>query len=131
MNSNAAWSRFLRTHAAAANQLASDLSGGSSPSVSSASSPETLVRGPRHQAILSVPGLRSEDGVTTADIGRAIGLLHSFSNVYSALRALRSRYIVELVPNRLPQRWRLVEQFRRGESERAVESHGPTPGSRL
>jgi len=117
MNSNAAWSRFLRTHAAAANQLADDLLDGASLSSSSPSSPESMVRGQRHRAILSVPGLRSADGLTTADVGRAIGLLHSYSNVYSALRALERRYIVELVPSRVPQRWRLAQQFRAGDEE--------------
>jgi len=112
VHSNAAWSRFLRSLALAANQLAADLSYGPSGSASPHPSPDALVRGARHKAIVAVAGLRSADGVATADVGRAVGLAHSYANVYGALRALEKRGIVELVPDRNPQRWRLVEALR-------------------
>lgn len=115
MSDKEAWARFLRTLASAANQLAADLTGTPddlSPSNSASdASPERLVIGKRQQAIVAVAGLREEDGLKTAEIAQAIGA-SDVPNVYLAMRALEKRGLVELVPNRNPQHWRLIIRFR-------------------
>ncbi|HVC35757.1 MAG TPA: hypothetical protein VNL16_19790 [Chloroflexota bacterium] len=115
MNPNAAWARFLRTVAVAANQLAADLtdSGDELEILSELSevAPESLVIGTRQRAIVAVPGLRDEAGLKTAEIARAVGS-PDVPNIYLAMRALEKRGLVELVPNQRPQSWRLTGQFR-------------------
>jgi hypothetical protein len=117
MDTNLAWARFLRTLATAANQLATDLSQPvTQPLYAEATadlSPEALAGGERQRSIVVLPGLREEDGLKTAEIAQAIGRKHDEPNIYQALQALRNRGLVELIPNRDPQRWRLVERFRR------------------
>lgn len=46
------------------------------------------------------------------------GLIRSRPNVHIAMRALERRGLVELVPNRQPQRWRLVAHFRQSPTGR-------------
>lgn len=60
-------------------------------------------------------GLRSEDGMTTAEVAKAIGN-SDVPNVYLAMRALEKRGLVELVPNCQPQHWRLVVHFRQSDA---------------
>lgn len=115
MNSNAAWARFLRTVAGAANQLAADLTESieepETLSQTTEVSPESLVIGARQRAIVAVPGLREEAGLKTAEIARTVGS-PDVPNIYMAMRALEKRGLVELVPNQRPQHWRLVSRFR-------------------
>jgi hypothetical protein len=115
-----AWARFFRTLGAAANQLATDLTQAAqqceSPLLSAAPSPEALVNGARQKAIVAVPGLRHREGLKTADVAHAIGY-PDVPNVHLALRALERRGLVELLPDRLPQHWRLVKRYRDGNGD--------------
>jgi hypothetical protein len=115
VSDNEAWARFLRTLAAAANQLAADLTATpveeSLADSEAGASPERLVIGKRQQAIVTIPGLREEEGMKTAAIARMIGS-SDVPNVYLAMRALEKRGLVELVPNRHPQHWRRVAHYR-------------------
>ncbi len=115
MNTTLAHARFFQTLGAAANQLAADLTHaaqqqGISP-LAAAAPPESLVNGPRQKAIVALPELRHNDGLKTAAVAVAIGN-KDVPNVQLTLRSLEKRGLVELVPGRTPQHWRLVERYR-------------------
>ncbi|MCL5110515.1 MAG: hypothetical protein M1401_16945 [Chloroflexi bacterium] len=117
MDNNIALARFLRRLAEMANQLATEVEEQARSTAQSAelpgqARPEMLVRGGRQRAIVALPELRDEEGMKTADIARALGY-SDVPNVHISLRTLERRGLVELVPNRVPQRWRLVHSFRR------------------
>jgi uncharacterized protein len=66
--------------------------------------------GKRQLQIVEVPGLATEDGLKTADVAAAIG--YELPNTYSALQALARNQVVEQVPGKEPQHWRLVRRYR-------------------
>jgi hypothetical protein len=121
MGANAAWVRFFRTLGAAANQLAADLTQVSQRTEPDAlaveARPESLVIGERQKAIAALPGLRQDEGMKTAEVAQAIGY-SDVPNVYTTMRTLEKRGLVELVPNREPQRWRLVARYRERANDR-------------
>jgi hypothetical protein len=73
--------------------------------------PEMLAIGSRQRQILQIPELRGEEGLKTKEIARLIKS-SDVPNVYLAMRALEKRGLVELVPNTVPQHWRLAPKFR-------------------
>src|SRR6266851_2597608 len=81
--------------------------------------------GKRQQQIIEVPGLATEEGVKTADIAASIG--YEVPNTYSALQALARYQVVEQVPGKEPQHWRLVRRYRVGSRvfARLVAAIGP------
>jgi predicted enzyme related to lactoylglutathione lyase len=66
--------------------------------------------GKRQLQIVELPDLATEDGMKTADIAAAID--YELPNTYSALQALVRNQVVEQVPGREPQHWRLVRRYR-------------------
>jgi predicted enzyme related to lactoylglutathione lyase len=60
--------------------------------------------------IVELPGLATEDGLKTAEV--AAGVDYELPNTYSALQALARNQVVEQVPGKDPQRWRLVRRYR-------------------
>lgn len=66
--------------------------------------------GTRQRQIVKVPQLGTEDGAKTADIAAAIG--YEVPNTYSTLQALARQGVVELIPDRHPQTWRLAARYR-------------------
>jgi predicted enzyme related to lactoylglutathione lyase len=66
--------------------------------------------GKRQLQIVELPDLATEDGMKTADIAAAID--YELPNTYSALQALVRNQVVEQVPGRNPQHWRLVRRYR-------------------
>lgn len=66
--------------------------------------------GKRQLQIVELPGLADEAGMKTADIATAIE--YELPNTYSALQALARNQVVEQVPGREPQHWRLVRRYR-------------------
>ena len=66
--------------------------------------------GKRQVQIVELPGLATEEGLKTADIANAID--YELPNTYSALQALARNQIVEQVPGKEPQHWRLVRRYR-------------------
>jgi alkylated DNA nucleotide flippase Atl1 len=69
-------------------------------------------RGPRQQQIVDVLlNEEGEDGLKTGEIAAAISM--DQPNAYTTLQSLQGQGIVEMVPGVQPQRWRLVQQYRR------------------
>lgn len=69
------------------------------------------LRGKNQQAIVALPGVRSEEGMRTVEIAEASSI-GDVANTWNTLQALvRSGYI-ELVPDSNPQRWRLRPPYR-------------------
>ncbi len=66
--------------------------------------------GARQRQIIALDGLASEGGVKTAEIANAIS--YELPNTYSTLQALARQGIVEQVPNKEPQHWRLARRYR-------------------
>jgi predicted enzyme related to lactoylglutathione lyase len=66
--------------------------------------------GKRQLQIVELAGLAGEEGMKTADVAAAIG--YELPNTYSALQALARNQVVEQVPGREPQHWRLVRRYR-------------------
>lgn len=66
--------------------------------------------GKRQRQIVELPGLVAEDGQRTAAIAAAID--YEVPNTYSTLQALARSGIVEQVPNKEPQHWRLARRYR-------------------
>lgn len=67
--------------------------------------------GKRQRQIVEVPGLATEDGMKTADLAAAID--YEVPNTYTALQALARAQVVEQVPDKEPQHWRLARRYRR------------------
>jgi hypothetical protein len=72
--------------------------------------------------------LRQEAGIKTAEVAQAIGYT-DVPNVYTTLRTLEKRGLVELVPGSQPQHWRLVARYRERVAEQACAS-SPAAGTR-
>jgi len=68
--------------------------------------------GKRQRQIADVPGLAALDGMKTADVAAAIG--YDVPNTYVALQVLTRYQVVEQVPSKEPQHWRLVRRYRAG-----------------
>jgi predicted enzyme related to lactoylglutathione lyase len=66
--------------------------------------------GKRQLQIVELPGLAEDAGMKTAEIAAAIG--YELPNTYSALQALARNQVVEQVPGKEPQHWRLVRRYR-------------------
>jgi hypothetical protein len=69
-------------------------------------------RGPRQEAILSLPEMATAAGLKPAAIAGRIS--YSVSNTYTLLQTLSRVGLVELVPESRPQRWRLTREHRNG-----------------
>src|SRR5687768_4394103 len=65
--------------------------------------------GKRQLQIVELPGLATEDGLKTAEVAAGVG--YELPNTYSALQALARNQVVEQVPGKEPQRWRLVRRY--------------------
>jgi DNA-binding MarR family transcriptional regulator/alkylated DNA nucleotide flippase Atl1 len=72
--------------------------------------PVDQVSGFRQKQILSLDGLRNEQGLKTGEIATAIG--YTEPNTYMTLRVLLEANLVERVPGAEPQRWRLAVRYR-------------------
>jgi predicted enzyme related to lactoylglutathione lyase len=68
--------------------------------------------GKRQRQIVEVAGLATEAGLKTADIAAAVD--YEVPNTYTALQALARSQVVEQVPAKDPQHWRLVRRYRAG-----------------
>jgi predicted enzyme related to lactoylglutathione lyase len=68
--------------------------------------------GKRQRQIVEVPGLATEEGLKTADVAASID--YEVPNTYTALQALARYQVVEQVPAKEPQHWRLVRRYRVG-----------------
>ena len=81
--------------------------------------------GERQRQLIEVPGLAIEEGVKTADIAASIG--YEVPNTYTVLEALARHQVVEQVPGKEPQHWRLVRRYRTGARAfaRLVAAVGP------
>jgi predicted enzyme related to lactoylglutathione lyase len=66
--------------------------------------------GPRQLQIVELPGLGAEEGMKTAAISAAID--YDVPNTYSALQVLARSQVVEQVPGKEPQHWRLARRYR-------------------
>jgi alkylated DNA nucleotide flippase Atl1 len=66
--------------------------------------------GTRQRQIVELPGLATEDGMKTASIATSID--YEVPNTYSTLQALARAGIVEQVPDKEPQHWRLARRYR-------------------
>jgi alkylated DNA nucleotide flippase Atl1 len=66
--------------------------------------------GKRQRQIVDLPGLVCEAGLRTSEIASAID--YEVPNTYSTLQALARSRIVEQVPNKEPQHWRLARRYR-------------------
>ena len=66
--------------------------------------------GRRQQQIVELTGLATEDGLKTAAVAAEID--YEVPNTYSALQALARSQVVEQVPGKEPQHWRLVRRYR-------------------
>src|SRR5262245_11056396 len=71
------------------------------------------VPGPRQRAALAVEGLRDDEGVTMAQIHRALDRpVADEPNTHSTLHRLKDLGLIELVPGQRPMRCRLVAEWR-------------------
>lgn len=68
--------------------------------------------GRRQQQIVEIPDLAAIAGMKTADIAAAIQ--YEVPNTYTALQALARSGVVERVPGKEPQHWRLARRYRAG-----------------
>jgi alkylated DNA nucleotide flippase Atl1 len=66
--------------------------------------------GKRQRQIVELPGLVGESGMRTAEIAAAID--YEIPNTYSTLQALARSEVVEQIPNKEPQHWRLARRYR-------------------
>lgn len=73
--------------------------------------------GKRQRQVVEVAGLTDEAGLKTADIAAAIG--YEVPNTYTALQALARSQVVEQVPGKEPQHWRLARRYRSTDREYA------------
>ena len=111
-----AYVELARSIAAALNRFADQLQdqdGGDTEVRSQADVPtpeEEYNLGKRQRQIVNLAELAGERGVRTADIARAIE--YEVPNTYTALQGLARAGIVELVPGKEPQHWRLGRRYR-------------------
>jgi predicted enzyme related to lactoylglutathione lyase len=82
--------------------------------------------GRRQQQIVELSGMAAEEGMKTADIAAAIE--YEVPNTYTALQALVRSQVVEQVPRKGPQRWRLVGRYRAGSRVVARLAQAVRPG---
>jgi uncharacterized protein len=68
--------------------------------------------GRRQRQIVELPGMAGHEGMKTAEIAAAID--YELPNTYSALQALARSQVVEQVPAKEPQHWRLARRYRIG-----------------
>jgi alkylated DNA nucleotide flippase Atl1 len=66
--------------------------------------------GKRQRQIVGVSGIESEGGVKTSDIARAID--YEVPNTYTTLQALARQGVIEQIPGKEPQHWRLARRYR-------------------
>jgi alkylated DNA nucleotide flippase Atl1 len=66
--------------------------------------------GKRQRQIVNLSGLTTESGMRTAEIATEIE--YQVPNTYSTLQALTLQGIVEQVPGKEPQHWRLARRYR-------------------
>jgi alkylated DNA nucleotide flippase Atl1 len=66
--------------------------------------------GARQRQIVEVPGLATEGGIKTSAVAEEID--YEVPNTYSTLQALARAGIVEQVPDKEPQHWRLARRYR-------------------
>jgi predicted enzyme related to lactoylglutathione lyase len=109
-----AWARLARTLANALQTFAeADDHDEAEPLAEQPPSPaDEHALGKRQRQIVELPGLTSEDGLKTADIAARID--YEVPNTYTALQALARSQVVEQVPGKEPQHWRLVRRYRAG-----------------
>lgn len=68
------------------------------------------ILGKRQRQIVDLPGLADDAGLRTAEIAAEID--YQVPNTYTTLQALARSGIVELVPQKEPQHWRLARRYR-------------------
>jgi uncharacterized protein len=81
--------------------------------------------GKRQRQLVEVPELATEDGIKTADLAAAID--YEVPNTYTALQSLARAQVVEQVPDREPQHWRLTRRYRGGNQAYARMVSGLAP----
>jgi alkylated DNA nucleotide flippase Atl1 len=112
MSTEEALGRFLREVAGAAVRLADELSLRTTPEAEKVRLPEEdHPLGTRQKQIVALQALRTDEGVKTSDIARQLGD-NDVPNTYTSLQALARAGIVENVPGRQPQHWRLTPTYR-------------------
>jgi hypothetical protein len=77
--------------------------------IATGAAPETSRKlGQRQQALLALPGLREDLGLSSAEV--AIQLEIAIPNAHAALTGLAGRNLVERIGDDKPVRWRLVDR---------------------
>lgn len=93
--------------------------------------------GSRQRALLAIPGLRTDEGLSSAEVATRLAI--AVPNAHAALTGLTGRNLVERVGEDKPARWRLVDREHstasaprnKREPKRAVTSAEPGPVPRL
>jgi predicted enzyme related to lactoylglutathione lyase len=111
-----AWAELTRTLAAALQAFADQTREPEELTEPPAEQPPSPIDehalGKRQRQIVELPGLAGEEGLKTADIASQID--YEVPNTYTALQALARFQVVEQVPGKEPQHWRLVRRYRAG-----------------
>jgi alkylated DNA nucleotide flippase Atl1 len=103
--------KFARTAGEALLTLATDLEAAAPvPELADEEVAVPVGRGQRQQQILELAGLRTEEGMKTAEVAAAID--YEIPNTYSTLQTLERAGLVEMIPGVTPQRWRLAPRYR-------------------
>jgi hypothetical protein len=113
MDAHDAWASFAHAQAKAWGDLAENLLDVSEQPASVKQVSLDLEEhnlGARQVQIVKLSGLRFEEGLRTSEIATKIG--YEVPNTYSTLQALARRGVIEQVPNKEPQRWRLARRYR-------------------
>lgn len=115
MDATTAVVQFLRVVEKACGDLAENLLDASAettpPPASRPLDPADENLGVRQLEIVRLPGLNTDDGLKTAEIADQTDR-DDVPNTYMSLQALAKRGIVELIPGKAPQRWRLTRRYR-------------------
>lgn len=107
--------KLVRTLASALSEFADETSAPAAEETPEERPPRPIDEhrlGKRQQQIVELAGLAKEAGLKTADIATAVG--YEVPNTYTALQALARSQVVEQVPGKEPQHWRLVRRYRGG-----------------
>jgi len=85
--------------------------------------------GSRQQALLAIGGLRTDAGLSSAEVAKALGV--AVPNAHSALTTLVGRGLIEQVGDERPVRWRLIELTPSKKPKQAKRAGGATKSKRV
>jgi len=93
--------------------------------------------GSRQQALLAIPGLRTDEGLSSAEVATRLAI--AVPNAHAALTGLTGRNLIERVGEDKPARWRLVDRGQstasaprnKREPKKAATSAEPGPAPQL